>query len=86
MIKRNVNRITCIKEGGEGMSEVKRIIQPKCPYCKKEFKAKSCFDNPLSRLYGDYCSNVVTVTCPFCNEKYEVRKQVRFLTRRVKII
>ena len=67
------------------MSEPKKIIDPKCPYCHKTFVSKSAFSNPLSALYGEYCSSVVTISCPFCGEKYEVRKQIRFLTRKVRV-
>lgn len=60
------------------------IVNPKCPYCHKEFKAKGAFDNPLSGLYGQYCSDTVRIVCPFCGYEYFVSKQVRFIARKNK--
>lgn len=61
---------------------MKKIVEPKCPYCHKEFKSKSMFSNPLSNLYGEYCSDTVKIICPYCNEEYYVSKQTRFIARK----
>lgn len=48
---------------------MKKIVNPKCPYCHTQFTARGIFDNPLSRLYGEYCSDTVAVECPICKKK-----------------
>lgn len=63
---------------------MKSIVHPKCPYCHKKFKPDSPFSNPLSGLYGEYCSDTVRIKCKNCGEEYFVSKQTRFLARKNK--
>lgn len=63
---------------------MKNIIHPKCPYCHKEFKPQSAFNNPLSGLYGEYCSDTVKVKCQNCGQEYFASKQTRFIPRKKK--
>lgn len=63
---------------------MKSIINPKCPYCHSEYKPKGAFNNRLSGLYGEYCSDTVSIVCDVCGETYYVSKQTRFLARKKK--
>lgn len=62
---------------------MKKIVNPKCPYCHKELKTKG-FNSPLSSLYGEYCSETADVKCEYCGETYYVSKQTRFISRKKK--
>ena len=61
-----------------------KIINPKCPYCKKEFEMNDVLYNPLSDIYGDNKTDTAGVVCPYCNEKYYIRKYIRYVARKVK--
>lgn len=63
---------------------MKKIVDPKCPYCHTQFTARSFFDNPLSMLYGEYCSDTVEIVCPMCKKTYYVSEQTRFISRKKK--
>ena len=63
---------------------MKSIVNPKCPYCHKEYKSQSTFSNPFSGLYGQYCSDTVKVKCQDCGNEYFVSKQTRFISRKNK--
>lgn len=63
---------------------MKKIVNPKCPYCRTQFTARDIFDNPLSGLYGEYCRDTVAVECPICKKTYFVSKQTRFISRKKK--
>ena len=63
---------------------MKKVIDPKCPYCRKEFKSSSFFSNPLAGLYGEYSSDTVKIKCNHCGETYYVSKQTRFISRKNK--
>lgn len=61
---------------------MKENVMPKCPYCHTEFKPQGIFNNPLSNLYGEYCSSTVKVRCQNCNNEYFVSKQTRYIARK----
>ena len=61
---------------------MKKIVYPKCPYCHREFVSRSAFNNPLSVLYGEYCSDTATIKCEYCGEIYYVSKQTVFRSRK----
>lgn len=63
---------------------MKKIVYPKCPYCHKEFEPRSMFNNELSGLYGQYCSDTISIKCSNCEETYYVGKQDRFIARKKK--
>lgn len=63
---------------------MKKIVDPKCPYCHTQFTTRDIFDNPLSGLYGEYCRDTVDVECPICKKTYFVSKQTRFIGRKKK--
>lgn len=63
---------------------MKKIIYPKCPYCHKEYKPSSMFSNELSGLYGQFCSDTVSIKCPSCSEIYYISEQTRFIARKKK--
>ena len=62
---------------------MKNKVMPKCPYCRKEYKPKSIFNNDLSGLYGQYSSDTVKITCE-CGNEYFVSLQQRFIARKNK--
>lgn len=62
---------------------MKNIIMPKCPYCHKEYNPKGMFNNDLSGLYGQYCSDTVSILCE-CGKEYYVSVQQRFIARKNK--
>lgn len=62
---------------------MKSIVMPKCPYCHKEYKPPSLFNNKLSGLYGQYGSDTVSISCE-CGNEYFVSMQQRFIGRRKK--
>ena len=57
---------------------MKRVIMPKCPYCRAEYHG----EEPLDRLYPVR----KLITCQRCKERYYVAKQERYFAYRAKVM
>lgn len=47
-----------------------KLIEAKCPYCKKEHDSFKHYHKGVGLLGGEYASKEVTQTCDYCGEKF----------------
>lgn len=69
------------------MSEYRKIIYPKCPYCGNQPRHERPSDYNYGLLVGMVTgrgSDDVILKCEYCGERYRVTCNIRFYTRKVR--